>query len=1067
VVLRALGHSRFCAYIEWTDWTHWTIIPAAPLTSDRHVRKNERVMSRRLRIIEGSPGAGRSESILHEIAARIGSAETSADSVLVLTPRSADSRLLAARFDRLILDTGRWHLVRFDTLQGVARDILARDPEFAYHRPMDDTEERLVLETVIHQVFSDPEESGESSVYRQAVTLRSSGFIDDVHAFVAELKQHRIAPIEGHPGSSTTYAEFTSSLPQQDALRTLGKVYETYQQILRNDQRYDAQGVLWNAYVAAHNERFLERFPHYRLVYYDDAQDISALEAELLMRILHPDTELVLTHCPPTAAFRFRYALRDPVSSIASLVASRDGDPPKVITEDLDSGASPVTARRPISSIAIEINGENRGKLPTDLWACRDVRSEREAVAAEVVRLLEEGTRRPEEIAIITRTRAEAQEFSALLTELNVPVDDATDGIGTALILLDHFLRFLEGGLELLRTGEPAKPNSALERSLLDLASLGPDGAETACRIMEIAESLREEGTPLVQPNDDRTGLAFASKTSISWEHFESLNDALRQCREGTPTSQVLAHLWAAFSVHHALAEPRRSSVMRVFGRVLQRIADVEQTVEALGGRIGPSAVRRRLRELVGHGTQPEDRGGVAILPAHETRGRQWPMVFLPRLNEHSFPADTQISALFRDATAQELKRRAEKLDEDRGLGGGAFSFAGFAEDPQDAKQEEDRLFVLAATRASERLVLSWSDSDGERDIAPSVYAREAVGRRLEIDPHDIDWATMTDRFRQAPARDSYWYPQTREPAGEIISPGAVPVFHSVKIEHSPSSLSTYWLCPRRFFYRHVLRLEEEIADNQVYGMMVHAVLRNLLLEPMETADVNTMLAREDIQQIISRHRAHFSNETSFSFFLDRLVSSLYDLLDKDNKFFNKDLYWMGTGPVVEKKLTRIENIGEKEIAVIGTIDLVFTESPDQVRIVDFKTKMPVSAKQLRRSMVFRDQDAQQVNMPNRDYQLPLYKFLLNPTEQVLLSHYYVRPSYREGFLDRTITIKDNADDTSITETELAACVEEALSIAVSIEEAVDFPREPKNDACRGYQNECPYLFLCDGIEGD
>ena len=117
--------------------------------------------------------------------------------------------------------------------------------------------------------------------------------------------------------------------------------------------------------------------------------------------------------------------------------------------------------------------------------------------------------------------------------------------------------------------------------------------------------------------------------------------------------------------------------------------------------------------------------------------------------------------------------------------------------------------------------------------------------------------------------------------------------------------------------------------------------------------------------------------------------------------------------------------------------------------------------------MVFRDQDAQQVNMPNRDYQLPLYKFLLNPTEQVLLSHYYVRPSYREGFLDRTITIKDNADDTSITETELAACIEEALSIAVSIEEAVDFPREPKNDACRGYQNECPYLFLCDGIEGD
>ena len=95
-------------------------------------------MGLRLRILHAPPGAGRSEFILRELLARLRSGEVSAESALVLTPTGADTRLLSARFDRLALDTDAWFPITFETTQNVAREILAKEPRFAYHRPMDD-----------------------------------------------------------------------------------------------------------------------------------------------------------------------------------------------------------------------------------------------------------------------------------------------------------------------------------------------------------------------------------------------------------------------------------------------------------------------------------------------------------------------------------------------------------------------------------------------------------------------------------------------------------------------------------------------------------------------------------------------------------------------------------------------------------------------------------------------------------------------------------------------------------------------------------------------------------------
>ncbi|HQP98656.1 MAG TPA: PD-(D/E)XK nuclease family protein [bacterium] len=1035
-------------------------------------------MTRTFQVIRGLPGSGKTQWIVEHLLGRLRDGEISAESVLVLAPTSADVRLLSARFDRTALDCGTWFPVRFDTMQGIAGQILTKTPEFAYHRPMDDIEERLVLQAVIERALSDQStESG--NAYREAIRSRSAGFIEDVHAYIAELKQHRIAPQSDHPGSAAFYDEFIGALPQQAELRFLGTVYRMYQEILRDDQRYDAQGILWNAYVATVASGY--RISNYSVVFFDDVQDLSALEAELLTRILIPDSELVATYCPETSAFRFRYALRNPVDSLALLLAHTHGN--RAEPEIINLTGKEDT--RPISLAAMDVQDTGRKETPTILRCCPDVAAERESVAAEIIALLEGRSisltptlsRRerekcaPQDIAVITRTHADCQAFSALFHELGIPTSEGAGGAGagTVMVLLDHVMEFLDSGLQLLKSGSSAPPDSPFARSVFALVSLAGQGAEATTKMMALAEDLKEESIPLAEPAPDRRELVFASKIAGQCERLAELNEALRRIRGGEAISDVLTWLLGIFRLDRFLNEPLLSSAMRALGKALQRIRMAEDTVRRFRGHIHPGIIRLQLPQLIGHSAPPDNRTGVAVIPAHETRGQHWPVVFLPRLNEHVFPADPQISALFREETALALKERTEHLAAQRHLGKGAFSFVGFAEDPRDSREEEDRLFTLAASRASECLLLSWSERDGDREISPSIYVRKTIARLRKQPPQQLDWVEVSETYRYVTPPEAYLFPPVRKDPYPIqVSPESV--FDSVLIRHSPSSLSTCWLCPRKYFYQTALQLDRAVTDAQVYGIMVHNILRNLTLDPPQSIQVEDVLKRKDISGIIENNRNRFTSETQFLFYMDRMTSALQDFFDKKGEFFAEPVYVVDGEPVVERRLERTVSLKSGDIILTGKVDVAKDISGKAVAIIDFKTGTPDTEKALRRAMVYREEDTK-YTPADRDYQLPLYHFLISPPKETYLCQYHIVPAYgaKKGFTELAFRIipEGEPEQGELTKKEISTVLDEAFALAIQTEQARSFPREPKNDACRKYGMECPFLFLCDRMNGE
>ncbi|HQO35747.1 MAG TPA: PD-(D/E)XK nuclease family protein, partial [bacterium] len=174
--------------------------------------------------------------------------------------------------------------------------------------------------------------------------------------------------------------------------------------------------------------------------------------------------------------------------------------------------------------------------------------------------------------------------------------------------------------------------------------------------------------------------------------------------------------------------------------------------------------------------------------------------------------------------------------------------------------------------------------------------------------------------------------------------------------------------------------------------------------------------------------------------------------------------------PVVERRLERTVSLKSGDITLTGKVDVAKDISGKAVAIIDFKTGTPDTEKALRRAMVYREEDTK-YTPADRDYQLPLYHFLISPPKETYLCQYHIVPAYgaKKGFTELAFRIipEGEPEQGELTEKEISAVLDEAFALAIQTQQARSFPREPKNDACRKYGMECPFLFLCDRMNGE
>jgi ATP-dependent helicase/DNAse subunit B len=456
-------------------------------------------------------------------------------------------------------------------------------------------------------------------------------------------------------------------------------------------------------------------------------------------------------------------------------------------------------------------------------------RAEAEQIGGEVARLLDAGTD-PDEIAVVVRS---PDRHGPLL-------DEVLGGLGIP-VAVDASMRFA---------------STATGRALVALLrAVGEEGtADDVLAFLRAPGRANLGKVDWLERHVRRRGVRGASETLEDWSTRAWEPHEVKRIRDAAPAELATA----VGAIARELAErPQRRSAPRA-GRAttleLRAAAAAEAALHEVGELPGPEAGREDLLALLEQLEVPLWRGPaegrVRVLSPYRVRARRVRYLFVASLQEGEFPSHDPGDPLLGDERRADLGLPARR----------------------DPETEERYLFYACVSRPSDRLYLSWRDSDDDGQVLPASPFLEDLADLLPpagltprrrgldtvvFDPGEAPSTEELARSLAALGRDadpdvalnalgvsepvaSAVASRLRAAAGTVNGlPGPLRspdvVAELERREHyGASTLEEYAVCSYRWFVGHELRPQRLEPDPEplTQGGIMHEVLEGLYLDP-------------------------------------------------------------------------------------------------------------------------------------------------------------------------------------------------------------------------------------------
>ncbi|MYS18686.1 UvrD-like helicase C-terminal domain-containing protein, partial [Streptomyces sp. DvalAA-14] len=428
-----------------------------------------------------------------------------------------------------------------------------------------------------------------------------------------------------------------------------------------------------------------------------------------------------------------------------------------------------------------------------------------------------------------------------------------------------------------------------------------------------------------------------------------SLKEARRTLEAGGTAEDALWGLWAnsLWSARLERAAVRGGAGGRNADRDLDAVCALFETAARAEERTGGRGALNLIEELSAFDIAADTRGGPAVRPgavrlttAHRAKGLEWRLVVVAGVQEGVWP---------------DLRRRGSLLEADRiGRDGLAPPLT-----PGALLAEERRLFYVATTRASERLLVTAVKSAADDGDQPSRFLAE-----LGVPPQDVTQrprrplavAALVAELR-ATTVDPQASPALREAAAERLARLAaleddghalVPAAHPdrwwglyepsrsampVRDREQPVALSGSSLdqlantCALQWFLGREVKAEPAATAAQGFGNVVH-VLADEVASGRTPADLDVLMARLDSVWDALAFDAPWKSRQ-----------------EKDNAraALERFLHWHvmergRTAVATEHDFDVTLGAGEVQVRIRGSMDRVETDAAGQAYVVDFKT---------------------------------------------------------------------------------------------------------------------------------
>lgn len=683
-------------------------------------------------LVLAGPGTGKTTTLVEAIVDRIEQRGARPDEVLALTfSRRAAEQLR----DRVTARLGRTMATPLSsTFHSFAYALVRRyAPAELYAAPLrllSAPEQDVVLQELL---TTNPESVRWPDGLRAAVGTR--GFAKEVHAVLARARERGLDPDE------------LVALGEREGAPELvaaGAFLEQYLDVLGDQSAVDYPDLVARAVIEAnlHRDELRRRLGH---VFVDEYQDTDPSQVALLRALAGDGRDLTVVGDPDQSIYGFRGADVRGILDFPRQFPQADGSPADVVALATTrrfgsrllrasrsiaagigvSGSIPATAYAAFRDPA-PLASHELGPGTVQVLTFDTARAEVEHVADLLRRAhLEDGVAWSEMAVLVRSGRSEIPGLRRSLAAAGVPVEVAGD---ETPLVREPAVAPLLAALAVVGDADVDDPAAqdfvGADRAEALLTS--PLGALDATDVRALTRGLRErepETSPrelvrravldpvlLAEIEGDAAGRARRLAALVA--------RARAELRDGATVEEVLWTLWEGSDWGRRLRHATRGGGhgARLAHRDLDAICALFETAARAEEQRGHTSVRAFVATLSAQEIPADtlaDRGvrgdAVRLLTAHRSKGLEWRLVVVARVQEGSWP---------------DLRRRDSLLQADR------ISREGLLPPPTRAAAlaEERRLFYVAATRARQRLVVTAvasSDDDGEQ---PSRFLHE-LGR--------------------------------------------------------------------------------------------------------------------------------------------------------------------------------------------------------------------------------------------------------------------------------------------------------------------------------------------------
>ena len=752
-------------------------------------------------LIVAGAGTGKTTVITRRIAWLIATRRARPDEILALTFTDKAAAEMEERVDTLVpygyadVEIATFHAFGDRILREHALEI-GLTPDF---RVLNRAEQTIFFRDRLFELpLAHYRPLGDPTRHLQAlITLISRCKDEDISP---EEYQAHAGRLEREAAAAVDYEEARERAAQQ---RELAATYAKYEELMTRDGCVDFGDQIVQVL------RLFRRRPYvlgayqrrFRYILVDEFQDTNHAQFELVKLLAARHSNVAVVGDEDQAIYRFRGAA---ISNILGFLDVYHDAAQIVLTENYRStqeildGAYRLIVHNNPDRLEVR-NGidkrltavAGRGHLPVH-WHYETGTQEADAVAETIREKIAAGTWKPDDVAILVRGNADADQFLRSLNVKSVPwTFSGNSGLydRPEIRLLIAFLRALVHTDESVSLHYLAS-SDLYEVPIVDLTRCSThadrrhvhlfDVLRRAGEISELRDQISEAGHAAIRHlvGDLERYMELGREMPTGELLYQFIRDSgwlMRLYREETARDVAEAkNITKFFDRVQAAARTLRYDNVREFVKHLDALIDAGEDPAVAEADVETPAVR--------------------VLTVHKAKGLEFPVVFLVNLVQEKFPS----------------RRRRDALDLPIDMMKAVLPTGDYHQ------QEERRLFYVGMTRARRELYLtSASDYGGTRERKVSQFVLEA----LDL-PRDA-----TRPFKARPVEEIEHF----APAPEAVEALLVPLAPDAEITLSHKQIDDYQTCPLKYFNVHVKRIPIRRHHAVAYGAVVHKVVEYYL----------------------------------------------------------------------------------------------------------------------------------------------------------------------------------------------------------------------------------------------